>query len=97
MGLRFPGTIPLAAGPRKEGARPRDVFPDAGDQGFLAVESLLAAQALVELEAHPGAVEVPLEADEVRLDRGVLPAKGGPVTQVYHGGVPGSLHHAPRR
>ena len=51
MGLRFPGTIPFAAGPRKQGARLRDVFPDAGDEGLRAVEALLAAQALVELEA----------------------------------------------
>src|SRR5262249_4353923 len=69
--VRAGGTIA-----REHGAGARDVGGDRAAEGVRPAEGHLAAQALDQLDAEPGPVEVAREVEQVDLDRPPPPAEG---------------------
>src|SRR4051794_26323473 len=71
--------MPANAGPCGSARRPRlagcvDVLRNLGDEGGLALERALLAQALPQLEDQPVPVEVAVEVEQKRLDPALAPA-----------------------
>ena len=69
---RRPTYLRLPAGPPSSGRF--DVAGDLVDQLLLALEHLLVAQPLPQLDDQPPAVEIALEVEQVRLDPPLLAA-----------------------